>query len=246
VSAQYDAIGRTYAGTRRPDPRIARLIDEALGDAVTVVNVGAGAGSYEPRDRRVVAVEPSVTMIRQRPRDAAPAVVASAEELPLADDSVDAALAVLTVHHWADQRRGLAELRRVARDRVTVFAWDPASEGGFWLWDYLPQRGAVDNSPPLALYEDVLGPLDVVPVPVPHDCEDGFAAAFWRRPEAYLDPEVRANISVFASQPADVVDAFAGRLADDLDSGEWHRRNGHLLDLDELDTGYRLLVARLS
>jgi SAM-dependent methyltransferase len=241
----YDAIGRTYAGTRRPDPRIARRVDDALGDAVTVVNVGAGAGSYEPRNRRVVAIEPSLTMIRQRPRDAAPAIVGRAEELPLADDSVDAALAVLTVHHWEDKRRGLAELRRVARDRVVVFAWDPAFAGEFWLWEYLPTRWSADHSPPLSLYEDVLAPLDVVPVPVPHDCEDGFAAAFWRRPEAYLDAEVRANISVFANLPAAEVDTAVARLADDLDSGAWARSNGHLLDLDELDTGYRLLIARL-
>jgi SAM-dependent methyltransferase len=242
----YDSIGQTYAGTRRPDPRIARRVDQALGDAITVVNVGAGAGSYEPRDRRVVAVEPSLTMIRQRPRDAAPAVIGQAEELPLADDSVDAALAVLTVHHWADQRRGLAELRRVARDRVVVLGWDPASAGAFWLWDYLPTSLHADRSPPLALYEDVLGPLDIVPVPVPHDCVDGFAAAFWRRPEAYLDPVVRANISVFANLPAAEVDAAVARLADDLESGAWARSNGHLLDLDELDAGYRLLVARLT
>ena len=209
------------------------------------MNVGAGAGSYEPRDRRVVAVEPSLTMIRQRPRDAAPAVVGSAEELPLADDSVDAALAVLTVHHWVDQRRGLSELRRVARDRVVVLGWDPASGASFWLWDYLPSSLHVDRSPPLALYEEALGPLDVIPVPVPHDCVDGFAAGYWRRPEAYLDPEVRANISVFANLPAAEVDDAVARLAADLDSGEWARRNGHLLELDEFDAGYRLLIARL-
>jgi SAM-dependent methyltransferase len=242
---QYDAIGRTYASTRQPDPRIARAVDDALGDAVTVVNVGAGAGSYEPRGRRVVAVEPSLTMIGQRPRDAAPAVVGSAEDLPLADDSVDAALAVLTVHHWADKARGLAELRRVARDRVVVLAWDPEYAGGFWLWDYLPTRWSADHSPPLSLYEDALGPLEIVPVPVPHDCVDGFAAGYWRRPAAYLDPEVRANISVFANLPAADVDAAVARLAADLDSGAWRRANGHLLELDEFDAGYRLLIAHL-
>jgi SAM-dependent methyltransferase len=241
VGAAYDSIGRTYATTRRPDPRIARLIDEALGDAVTVVNVGAGTGSYEPRDRRVVAVEPSLTMIRQRPRDAAPAIVGRAEELPLADQSVDAALAVLTVHHWTDQARGLSELRRVARDRVVIFTWDPGSQDAFWLSDYA--REHVAHFPRLAAYEQALGPLDVRPVPVPHDCEDGFAAAFWRRPEAYLDPLVRANISSLASLTEEELAGSIARLADDLASGAWARRYGHLLELDELDVGYRLLVA---
>jgi SAM-dependent methyltransferase len=213
---------------------------------VTVVNVGAGTGSYEPRDRRVVAVEPSPTMIAQRPRDAAPAVVARAEALPLADGSVDAALAVLTVHHWSDQRRGLAELRRVARERVVVLCWDPAFKSRFWLFDYLPWQPADDPSPPLVLYEEVLGPPDVAPVPIPHDCADGFAAAFWRRPEAYLDPEVRRNISWLATQPPARLEPALARLADDLASGEWARRHADLLELDELDAGYRLLVRRLA
>jgi SAM-dependent methyltransferase len=244
--ARYDTAGRTYARTRRPDPRIGRLVDEALADAVTVVNVGAGTGSYEPRDRRVVAIEPSVTMIRQRPHDAAPAVLGDAERLPLADASVDAALAVLTVHHWRDQAGGLEELRRVARDRVVVLTWDTAFAGRFWLGEYLPGLVTVHGPrfPPLEVFAAALGPLDVVPVPVPHDCVDGFLAAFWRRPEAYLDPAVRANMSPFDVLSAEEIEAGTARLADDLHSGEWHRRHAHLLALDELDAGYRLLVAR--
>jgi SAM-dependent methyltransferase len=246
VTAEYDAIGTTYARTRRPDPRIAALIEDALGDAVTVVNVGAGTGSYEPRDRRVVAVEPSRTMIRQRPRDAAPAVVGSAEALPLADASVDAALAILTVHHWSDARRGLAELRRVARDRVVVLTWDVSFTGTFWLFDYLPGIAANDipRFPPLEVYEQELGRLEVTPVLVPHDCTDGFLAAFWRRPEAYLDPAVRANISGFAVLPPAEVEAAVAALAADLESGAWAERHADLLALDEVDAGYRLLVAR--
>lgn len=248
MSAGYDAIGATYARTRRPDPRIAALIDEALGDAFTVVNVGAGTGSYEPRDRRVVAVEPSLTMIRQRPRDAAPAVVGRAEQLPLADASVDAALAVLTVHHWSDAPRGLAELRRVARDRVVVLTWDPAFIGRFWLFEWAPAIAALDipRFPPLAVYEQALGALEIAPVMVPHDCTDGFLAAFWRRPESYLDPQVRANISGFAELPPDEVESAMGALERDLASGAWDERHGHLRGLDELDVGYRLLVARLT
>jgi SAM-dependent methyltransferase len=246
MSARYDAIGATYARTRRPDPRIAARIDAALGDAVTVVNVGAGTGSYEPRDRRVVAVEPSLTMIRQRPRDAAPAVVGRAEELPLADGSVDAALAILTVHHWGDARRGLAELRRVARDRVVVLTWDVTFTGRFWLFEYFPGIAAFDlpRFPPLELYEQELGPLEVAPVPVPHDCTDGFLAAFWRRPEGYLDPAVQANMSGFAVLPRAEVEAGSAALAADLASGAWAERHGDLLALDELDAGYRLLVTR--
>jgi SAM-dependent methyltransferase len=245
TAASYDRIGTGYARTRRADPRIAHLIDVVLGDAVTVVNVGAGAGSYEPANRRVVAVEPSLIMIRQRPRDAAPAVVGRAEELPFADSSVDAALAILTVHHWSDPLRGLAELRRVARDRVVVLTWDPAFADAFWISEYLPSLAELDvpRFLPLASYEEVLGGVRVLPVPVPHDCTDGFMAAYWRRPEAYFDPGVRANSSAFSLLPADEVERGLGQLAEDLDSGAWDERNGGLRALEELDVGYRLLIA---
>jgi SAM-dependent methyltransferase len=185
-------------------------------------------------------------MIRQRPRDAAPAVVGRAEELPLADASVDAALAILTVHHWSDARRGLAELRRVARDRVVVLTWDVAFTGKFWLFDYLPGMAALDGPrfPPLELYEQELGPLDVTPVLVPRDCTDGFLAAFWRRPEAYLDPAVQANMSGFAQLPPAEVEAGTAALAADLASGAWAERHADVLALDEVDAGYRLVVTR--
>jgi SAM-dependent methyltransferase len=245
--ALYDRIGVGYTATRRPDPRIAAAIDDALGDAVTVVNVGAGAGAYEPAGRRVVAVEPSRVMIAQRPREAAPAVIGSAEALPLADASVDAAMAVLTDHHWADRARGLAELRRVARRRVVVFQADPAVLGDFWLSrDYLPTYARRLRGRSLAELMRPLGDVEMRPVPIPHDCLDGFWAAHWRRPEAYLDPVVRDGISIFARLPEDEVVAAIDRLRADLADGTWRRRNADLLDRDELDLGYRLVVAELG
>lgn len=239
----YDRIGIGYAAWRRPDPRIAGRIEAALGPARTVLNVGAGAGSYEPAGRTVAAVEPSAEMIRQRAPAAAPAVRGAAEALPFRDRSFDAAMAVLTIHHWSNAQRGLVELRRVARDRVAILTWDP-EHPGFWLVrDYFPEIPAMDREtfPTLATIEDALGPVEVHPVPVPADCTDGFLGAYWRRPERYLDPGARGAISAFAKLPE--VDARLSRLRADLADGIWERRNGELLALDELDIGYRLVVA---
>jgi SAM-dependent methyltransferase len=224
-----------------PDPRIAARIEAALGGAETVVNVGAGTGSYESEHRRVVAVEPSATMIAQRPPKAAPVVQAHAEALPFSDRAFDAAMAVLTVHHWADWQRGLAEVARVA-GTVVLLTWDPGHEG-FWLTqDYVPEIRAFDRTvfPPLDALLDALGGGDVRPVPIPHDCTDGFGSAYWRRPAAYLDAGVRGAISTFAR----VGDVQPGidRLEADLASGRWHEAYGQLLDLDVLDVGYRLVV----
>jgi SAM-dependent methyltransferase len=246
MAARYDSIGRTYAATRQTDPRIAARIWAALGDARTVVNVGAGTGNYEPPDRDVTAVEPSTVMIAQRPRGAAPAVQATAEDLPFADAAFDAAMAVLTLHHWTDWRAGCAELRRVARDRVVVFSWDPTYRGRMWLSDeYFETLSWIDvaSFPSLA---DQAAALDaeVAAVPVPWDCRDGFFSAFWRRPEAYLDPAVRAGISTMARREAELAEGLT-RLRADIESGEWARRHADLLDLEEIDLGYRLLVARL-
>ncbi len=233
----YDRIGGTYEATRGTDPRIAAAVWAALGDARTVVNVGAGSGSYEPPDREVTAVEPSETMIAKRPADAAPVVQATAEALPFEDGAFDAAMATLSDHHWSDWRAGYREMQRVAR-RVVIFTYEPSWMARMWLHEYVPYAAAQD-APPLSERGGVLG-AEIVPVPIPHDCRDGFFHAYWRRPHAYLDPVVRANISVFAK-----VDATEGieRLRADLESGEWQRRHGDLLDLDELDCGYRLLVA---
>jgi SAM-dependent methyltransferase len=247
----YDRIGQGYVTSRRPDPRIARAIAAALGDAASLVNVGAGAGSYEPLHRRVVAVEPSGEMIRQRPRDAAPVVQGVAEHLPFRDGACDAALAVLTVHHWTDVAAGLAELRRVSRRRVVVLTWDPnpASRPGFWLIEeYLPALIDLDirRFPALTDMARMVPGMRAIPVPIPHDCIDGFLGAFWRRPEAYLDPNVRRAISGFAQLPRDEVDACVARLGADLRSGRWDERFGHLRAQDALDLGYRLIVADVA
>ncbi len=239
--ALYDGIGCSYRRTRQADPRIAVAIGAALGDAGTVVNVGAGAGAYEPPGT-VLAVEPSRVMLAQRPPGAAPAVEAVAEALPLADDAVDAALAVLTVHHWTDVAAGVAEMRRVARRRVVFFTWWPERVADFWLLrDYLPAAAVTDARLAVQIRDltRLLGNDAVIrPVPVPHDCVDGFAAAFWRRPAAYLDPDVRAGMSVFATtEPAAISEGLA-RLEADVGSGAWHRTHADLLQLDALDVGY--------
>jgi SAM-dependent methyltransferase len=241
--AVYDTIGVEYARYRRPDPRIAALLTGALGSARTVLNVGAGTGSYEPHDLDLVAVEPSAEMIRQRPPSSAPVLQAVAEHLPFRDHSFDAAIAILTLHHWPDWRRGLLEMRRVARDRIVVLTWDP-DYSGFWLTeDYFPEILSVDRRilPTIAGISRVLGPLEVRTVPIPKDCTDGFLGAYWRRPEKYLDPGVRQAISTFSRIPK--VEAGVQRLASDLSSGLWRDRNGDLLSLSELDLGYRILIA---
>jgi SAM-dependent methyltransferase len=246
----YDEIGRTYATTRHADPRIAAAILEGLGDARTVLNVGAGAGSYEPADREVVALEPSPVMIDQRPPGAAPVVQGRAEELPFDDGSFDAVMAVLSDHHWGDRRRGLAELRRVARGRVVLFNANPGEADLFWLTaEYLPEfrelippryRG------PGAWHDELrglLGAIELTPVPIPHNCADGFYGAHWRRPHAYLDPGVRAGISVFSQVSSDAVDRAIDALGADLRDGRWQARHRELLSMDELHLGYYVIVA---
>ena len=246
--ATYDSIGATYADTRRPDPRIAARIHQALGDATTVINVGAGTGSYEP-PQTVVAVEPSAVMIEQRPAGSARALEASAESIPLADDSADAVMALLTVHHWNDPEAGIGELRRIARRRIVILTFDHDISRRFWLLDeYLPEAAALDGTQavPMDRLVTLLGGARTEAVPIPHDCADGFLAAFWRRPEAYLDPRVRAGISLFARTGEEVIRPGLTRLSHDLSSGRWHRRHADLLDREALDAGYRLVVADLQ
>lgn len=245
ASAIYERIGPGYASQRQPEPRWVARISEALYGVRTLVNIGAGSGSYEPDGCRVIAVEPSPTMIGQRRSGSAPVVRAVAEALPFPDGCFDAALAVLTVHHWLDATRGLGEMRRVA-GRQVVLTWDPgvfARE--FWLVrDYLPEIGRKESGiATLASVSAGLGSADVRPLAVPVDCIDGFLGAFWRRPHAYLDPTVRAAMSGLALLDPAVVDKGLARLADDLNSGAWLERNGALLSLSELDLGYRLVVA---
>jgi SAM-dependent methyltransferase len=242
--ALYDRIGTTYASTRHSDPRIAAAIMRALGDSQTVINVGAGTGAYEPTDRAVLAVEPSAHMIRQRRTGTAFSVQASAEALPFRDHTFDAALAALTVHHWTDWRRGLDEMKRVA-DRLVVFTFEPGDIGNFWLTDTYFQE-IVElvrrRCPSVAALEHHLGDCSLDRVAIPHDCADGFLAAYWRRPEAYLDPRVRAGISGFALLDQNVVARGVERLKTDLESGAWDDRFGHLRQLDELDVCYRILL----
>ena len=240
MNALYDKIGLDYANLRRPDPRIARRIETALGDARTVLNVGAGAGSYEPAGMHVTALEPSAEMIRQRPASNATVIQGSAENLPCDDKSFDASMAVLTIHHWSDQEKGVTEMRRVTRDKVVFLTYDPSFRG-FWLADYFPGLVTLDEGqmPQIASYETWLGSVGVSAVPIPHDCTDGFLAGYWRRPAAYLDDRVRAAMSSFWAL-GDVSEGL-GRLKADLMSGEWEKRYAHLLDRDELDCGYRLI-----
>lgn len=247
---RYDDIGRTYTRTRGEDPRIAAAIRRALGDARAVVNVGAGAGAYEPPDVELVAVEPSEVMIAQRPPGSAAVVRASAEALPFEDGSFDAAMAILSDHHWTDRRRGIRELRRVARRNVVLLNADPALFDRFWFTnEYLPEFADLIAKPQLepGAWErelrELLGPIDVIPVPIPHDCRDGFFGAWWRRPRAYLDPEVRNGISVFSLVPAGAVERAVAALRRDLESGRWEERHRELLELDEIDLGYRIVVA---
>jgi SAM-dependent methyltransferase len=247
TATDYNRIGREYTHTRQPDPRIAALISEALGDIRSVVNVGAGAGSYEPRQIQVVGVDPSMTMIRQRPSGSAPAVLARAESLPFRSRSFDAALAVLTIHHWTSIVAGLAELRRVATRRVVILTYDPAYSERFWLAShYLPEIIDLDREslPTSGQLHEWLSEIDVREVPIPYDCKDGFQGAFWRRPEAYLDPVIRRGISTFAKLPADALNRGLARLADDLRSGRWERLFGYLRTRDSADLGYRLIIAK--
>jgi SAM-dependent methyltransferase len=247
--ALYDSIGRCYARIRQPDHRIAAAIDAALGDAVSVVNIGAGTGSYEPLSRTVLAIEPSEVMIRQRPAEAAPCIQGSAEALPLETASVDAAMAALSAHHWTDLARGLGEMARVARKRAVLLTWVPDA-APFWLTeDYFPEILAHDreifpaSGTLIAMLERTIGPAHMVPVPIPCDCTDGFLCAYWRRPESYLSADVRSAISSFAQ-----IDAEAGlaRLRADLSSGRWAERNRHLLALDTLDVGYRIVRCEIG
>jgi SAM-dependent methyltransferase len=245
VRVDYERHGRTYAQHRRPDPRIASRIHAALGDARTVLNVGAGAGSYEPCDRWVLAVEPSATMRAQRPAGAAPAIAACAEALPFDDGAVDAAMACVTIHHWEPPEAGLAELRRVARGPVVIFTFEldylPA-----WQQEFL-HEGLVKERPRFPAIDDVAAALGgrtrVERVPTPGDCLDGFFEAFWRRPEALLNPAVRGAQSMWALLEPDVEQRIVDRLAAALDSGAWDAEHGYLRKQDNLAGALRLVIS---
>ncbi len=245
AAERYDYIGDGYASVRRPDTRWVARIHQTLDGHRTLINVGAGAGAYEPSFMSVVGVEPSQVMIRQRSSSAAPVVRGVAEQLPFRDGAFDVALAVLTVHHWSDPGVGLAEMRRVSRKQVVV-TWDPAVFAQqFWLVrDYLPEAAARETH--LATLETILahlGPATTEKLLVPHDCTDGFFGAYWKRPYAYLDATVRGAISGLALLDQGVIAAALDRLKFDLDYGCWHVRYSELMELCEIDLGYRLVVA---
>jgi SAM-dependent methyltransferase len=241
MRAKYDLIGVNYAELRRPDPRIATILEQALGSAQTVLNVGAGTGSYEPRERSLVAVEPSRAMILKRRSTAAEVIQANADALPFVDKCFAASMAILTIHHWSEKQAGLREMRRVTRGRIVLLTFDPAHRP--WLTDYLPELAALDESqmPRMSDYERWLGPVRITPVLVPHDCHDGFLYGYWRRPVAYLDPRIRSGSSSFWA----IGNAEAGlqQLRRDLETGVWERRYAALLNLEAYDAGYRLVVA---
>jgi len=241
MPARYDTIGVNYAELRKPDPRIAEVIRGALGEAQNVLNVGAGTGSYEPDGRDVTAVEPSGEMIRKRAPSAGKVVQASADTLPFDDNSFDASMALLTIHHWPDKEAGLQEMRRVTRGRIVLLTFDPSHRP--WLTDYLPELAALDDAqmPRMSDYARWLGAVEISPLLVPHDCVDGFLYAYWRRPAAYLDPHVRTGSSSFWA--IGNVDAGLERLRHDLETGSWNMRYADLLTLDAYDVGMRLVVA---
>jgi hypothetical protein len=242
----YDRIGIGYSDIRRPDPRIAARIEAALGDARTVLNVGAGTGSYESPGREVTAVEPSAEMIAQRPPGAAPVIKASAEALPFEDDSFDASMAVLSAHQWADLNAGLREMQRVARQRMVIVTFDSEALKSLWISaDYFPEILGL-RRPSGASSRDLVRALPAArssPIPVPQDCEDHFFAALWARPELFFDEDVVRPMWVWQSISEDARRVGRERLATDLESGAWEERYGHLRKMDELDVGLRLVVA---
>ncbi len=245
MSPRYDEIGVTYTATRHADPRVEAQLRSALGDARRVVNIGAGTGSYETAGPVVAALEPSPVMLAQRTAGLVPAVQGVAEHLPFADDSFDAALAIFTIHHWSDWRAGLAEVQRVA-GRIVMLTWDPGVQGLFWFTEeYLPESLNSDlwSGPSFEEIGELLGGIRVETVPVPADCKDGFFAAYWARPEAYLDPTVRAGISCCSLLDQELVESRVALLAADLASGAWDERHPGLRDQASLDVGYRLVIS---
>lgn len=239
----YDSIGLDYANLRQPDLQIAQRIEAALGDAKSVLNVGAGAGSYEPANKKITAIEPSAKMIQQRPVSNAVVFQGSAESIPYEENAFDASMAVLTIHHWSDQERGVAEMRRVTKDKIVFLTTDP-SFCGFWLADYFPGLVTLDEGqmPRIEKYKEWLGSVEVSSVLIPHNCSDGFLAGYWRRPAAYLDARVRAAMSSFWA--LDDISQGLQKLETDLNNGTWERRYSDLLDVEELDCGYRLIETK--
>jgi SAM-dependent methyltransferase len=245
MPALYETIGQTYAVTRQPDPRIAAQIIRALGTANSVLNVGAGAGNYEPTDRDVVALDPSFTMLKQRHESLGPAACGVAERLPFRDNCFDVAMGTLTLHHWPDLAAGLGEVRRVARKQVFL-TYEPSFAHRMWIIEYFPEIMDLPHEKRAPSADDLrefLDITDVQVVPVPHDCIDGFGGAYWARPDIYLQPEVQSGMSMLAVLDPSARERGTQRLRESLASGDWDRRYGHLRTEAETDLGYRLVVA---
>ena len=242
----YDSFGHGYASFRQADPRIERRVVEQLGNARSVVNVGAGAGSYEPTDRYVIAIEPSITMRAQRPRHLPPAIDARADALPLDDNSMDAAMSMLSVHHWPDPMKGLREMRRVTKGPIVILTFDPEEIDRLWLSEYVPEIYAADRKRLsfIPLLHSLEGKTEVHSVPIPIDCMDGFTEAFYARPEAFLDARVRSAQSVWRFADAAGTERGISRLADDLKSGAWDKRYGHLRQQPEFEGALKIIVNR--
>jgi SAM-dependent methyltransferase len=243
----YDSGGQEYSGVRRADPRIAAKILAALSDAKRVLNVGAGTGSYEPTDRYVVPLEPSGVMRAQRPRDLAPALAGSAEAIPFDDGAFDAAMALLTVHHWKDRARSLREIRRVTRGPIVILTFDPAAATDFWMKDYAPEiaeierqrYGTIDS-----ITTALGGTPEVMSIDVPRDCTDGFQVAFYARPEAFLDPRVRRSQSAWSFLAPGVEERIVEAIDEDITSGRWDLKYGHLRQQPAIQCKLRLIVVR--
>jgi hypothetical protein len=244
VSELYEQLGQSYETVRQPDRRIARVVQAAIGDARSVVNVGAGTGSYEPSDRYVVAVEPSRAMRTRRPTSAAPCIDAGAEALPFDDASLDLAMAIYTDFHWANRLQGIVEMIRVARYSVVMLTVDSEAADSYWLIrDYFPS-GAETFAPLRELLAAFPGDAEVSSVPIPDDCRDGFVQAFWKRPHDLLDATTRSSMALFAQLPEDELESGLRQLAADLQDGSWHTRNASLLNQPEADLGHRLVTWR--
>lgn len=243
----YDGFGQKYSSHRQTDPRIAAYVDNELSSAKTILNIGAGAGSYEPTDKYVVAVEPSITMRQQRlDKGKVPAINAKADNLPFDENSFDASMAMITVHHWPDIEKGLKELRRITKNQVVIMTFDPEQLDNFWNADYFPEVIAVEKAryPTIDFIKSCLGgQCKVIPIPIPLDCKDGFQEAFYGRPEAFLEKQVRLSQSAWGFIPEDKQEEIVERLRADLENGTWDAKYGHFRTQEFFTCALRLIVA---
>ncbi|MBK6399883.1 MAG: class I SAM-dependent methyltransferase [Bacteroidetes bacterium] len=245
----YDTHGQKYSGQRKTDPRIAAYVHNALADSETVINIGAGSGSYEPEDKYVIAVEPSITMRTQRIANGKiPAINAKADSLPFDDRSFDAAMAMVTVHHWPDIEKGISEIRRVTKKRIVIMTFDPDALDDFWNVNYFPQLIEIERAryPSITRLQKALSAkTEVIKIPIPLDCVDGFQETYYGRPEAFLEKEVRMAQSAWGFLPADLEEKYIQNLSNDLQSGAWDKKFGHFRTQPNFTGALRLIVANL-